>query len=633
MVKLMRKNRKILLAVFGALLMVMFLLSGPDVFRPDPMKRVIATAGAREVTFGQQAQADAEYAALKEFAPSVVDGLQIQHGTHWMLLSDEAVRAGLVGDQEDGRRLIPQIAEINLQPFARMIPPDQYQTQLDGLIQRLETEGRMTAAGRSQMTLEDFDRVLAKLQGVVRLRGQYINALRISDRRGVSQIKEAFDGVVVDGLVIPAERLMAGMPEPTEEQVQAQFQKYKDVQPGTGEFGFGYVQPPRVKYEVLELNRDAFKRSITLDPVAVSKYYLQNRSKYTGDEATETARVREDLLNARVEGMLSDADRMYMSRLKPELRNLPQDGAYRRLPAEWNTGGIRLGALAEAIGEGLKAAGHEVSPTVTVRDQGWVKVADLGQEPGVGRAQFRVGTLTGDLRRLVENLRELNPQATIGFQARVPFENYLVEPGTQNRFYVNVLEWRPESPAESIEEVRAEVVRDLKLKAAYDVLLARAEEVRSKAISQGLDAVAAEYPSPAPLGASDPTPRPVPVFRYASVNRRFATGELNQEKVREAVMSRAEELGVRLVATPENLPERTMTVAVPGKLSLAVVQVLGHRPVTLEDMRSLGRSTYSGFLMQELREVAPDADPFSFEAIQKRANYKTSKDGEKAEAS
>jgi hypothetical protein len=629
MTKLMRKNRKILMAIFGALLMVMFLLSGPNIFQPDPMKQVVATAYNREVRRAELNQADAEYAALSEFAPAVVEGLQIEHGAHWMLLSNEAMRAGLVGDQQDGRNLIPQIAEISLQMFAQSIPPDQYQTMRDQLAARLENEARPLAAAKSRMSLEAFDRTLAKLQGVVRLRGQYMNALRISDRRGVTRIKDMFDGIVVDGTVIPAERLLAEVPEPTEEEIQAQFERYKNVQPGTGEYGFGYIQPPRIKFEYMELDREALKHAVKLDPVAVSKFYLQNRSKYTGDEVTETPRVREDLLNARVDSLLADAERMYTSRLKPELRNLPQDGAYRRLPADWNQTGIRMATLAEAISEGFKAAGYDFSPTVTVRAEGWTKVQDLGREPGIGWAQFRIGTLQGDLRRLVENLRELNPRATIGFQAGIPFDTFLVEPGTQDRFYINVLEWRPESPAESIEEVRADVIRDLKLKAAFDRLVAMSDSLRSRAVTEGLDAIAAAYPAPAPLGAADPTPRPLPVFRYANMTRQFAPGELNHEVVRDAAMTRAGELGVKLVATPENLADRTIVVPVPGKLSLAIVQVLGHRPVTLETARSFGRGTYNYFLQQELRENT-EIDPFSFDALQKRANYKAAKEGEAA---
>jgi hypothetical protein len=241
-----------------------------------------------------------------------------------------------------------------------------------------------------------------------------------------------------------------------------------------------------------------------------------------------------------------------------------------------------------------------------------------------------VGTVEGDFRTLVENMRELKPASTVGFQAGVPFEGHLTDISTQNRYYINIIDWRPESAAESIEEVRADVVRDVKLKAAYDKLVVMASELKSQAVTEGMDKVAAAYAAPAPLGASDPTPRPVPVFRYATLNREFATGELNQKVVRDAVMDLGQSLGVKVVATPETKADRTLAVPVPSKLSVAIVEVLGHKPITLEDMRTLSRGVYARFGQQELSENAPPEDPFSFEAIQKRFDYKAAKDEEKA---
>ncbi|HYE62482.1 MAG TPA: hypothetical protein VD997_10860 [Phycisphaerales bacterium] len=629
MIKLMRKNRKILLAVFGAGLMVMFLLSGPQsIFQPDPTKAVVATVAGREVKAGEMGKYNSEYQAMKQLSAEVVERLQIENGEHWMLLTEEAKRAGLVGATGIDSRmsLFEQIAQVQLNRamqmgMLRINSQGEFNKAIDNAATNLEQQIKPRIAGQLRMSEEEFDRAVAKLHGVIRLRGQFQGAVRVSEKRSIAEVQKQYDAVVADGLVIPAEKISATMPEPTEEQVQAQFAQYKDVKPGTGEFGFGYVQPARVRFEYLVIDRNKLKALVKPDPVRVSKEYQKNRAKYTGDEATETPRVEADIVNTMVDQLIADAERIAAARLKTELRTLPVEGGKRKLPTDWDQRGLRLSGLAEALREGFKAQGYEYTPEVVVRNEAWTKVRELMREPGIGTAYFRTGTSSGDLRRLADSMSELNAQSGVPFQAKVPFETPLADMASGNRYYVNVLDWRAESPADSLEEVRGDVVRDLKLKAAYDQLVRQLDDLKSQAISSGLDAVAAQYPTPAPLGATDPTPKPLPVFRYATVTRDSATGELNAKEVRDAVVAKAQQLGVKMVATPENLPERTVAVAVPSKLSVAVVQILGHRPATQELMRTVSRGMVDQFAMQELREHNEN-DPFSFEALRARYDYK-----------
>jgi hypothetical protein len=628
MVKIMRKNRKVLLAVFGALLMVMFLLSGPQtIFQPDPEKAVVATVGSREVRALESRKASSEYEAMKQLTGELVQMLGIENSAHWMLLTEEAQRAGLVGATGETSRLalFQELSQVTLQNLLRsgrlnIQSQEEYQRLLDEMPMRMETESRPKIAGQLRMTQDEMDRAIAKLQGIYRLRTQYAKAVRLSEKRGIEKVQDLYDGVVVDGLSIPAEKLVKDMPEPSPEQVQAQFEKYKDVNPGTGEYGFGYVLPPRVKFEYMTISRDTLRSLVKLDPVKVSKHYLQNRAKYPGDETTETTRVEKDLTEAAVDQLMSEADRLYSARLKPDLRVLPIEGGKRKLPADWESKGVRLSGVSEAITAGFAEQGHAFSPPVVLENSGWTKVRDLGRVPGAGNATFRTGTVSGNLRDLVESMAELDPKTQVPFQARVPFELGLTD-AAGNRYFVNVLEWRGESPADALEEVRDEVVKDLKKKSAYDRLVSMQEDLRSQAITSGLDALAALYPTPAPVGATDPTPRPLPVYKFATVTRSFATAELNAKEVRDAVIAKAQALGLKLVATPENLPERTLTVPIPSALSVAVVQVLGNRPATQEIMRTMNRDTVTRFTNEELRQHN-EKDPYSFEALSARYEYK-----------
>src|SRR5262249_20056545 len=161
---------------------------------------------------------------------------------------------------------------------------------------------------------------------VMRLFEQYQTVLRISDRRAIAKVKHDFDRVLVDAVVVPASKAQDGIPEPAEAQVAEQYLKYKDVKPGAGEVGVGYLQPARVKLEWMMLDRDAISKTINIDPVDANKHWRQNKDKYKGEFAADRAAVEADLRAAKVDQILQDADRYYKTHLRQAIRSLTQDG-------------------------------------------------------------------------------------------------------------------------------------------------------------------------------------------------------------------------------------------------------------------------------------------------------------------
>jgi hypothetical protein len=79
------------------------------------------------------------------------------------------------------------------------------------------------------------------------------------------------------------------VPAPTDEQVKAQFDKYKNVEPdptpsGTGSnpLGFGYKYPNRVKYDAVVIRKDDVRKGVPpIDPRDVAEYYLRNKGQFT----------------------------------------------------------------------------------------------------------------------------------------------------------------------------------------------------------------------------------------------------------------------------------------------------------------------------------------------------------------
>jgi hypothetical protein len=188
-------------------------------------------------------------------------------------------------------------------------------------------------------------------------------------------------------------------------------------------------------------------------------------------------------------------------------------------------------------------------------------------------------------------------------------------------YYINVLDYRAESAPESIDEVKEEVTKDVKLMAAYESLKAQQAELQLLAVKDGLDAVAKRYPTPAAPGAPDQTPKPLQVMKLASVRRDVGQGVLDAAPVREAVMSAADALGQQFKATPEDAVDRTLAIAIPSQLSVAVVQIEGQVPVSVEDLRTFGKADFERVSQSELMKAQQSA-PFSFAAMKQRYDYK-----------
>jgi hypothetical protein len=582
---------------------------------------------------------------VKDLTGPLMQQLGIENATHWILLTREAEAAGMVGSEEDGSKWLPELSQALAPIYARADLLKQYgqfgeqllrmgyldsqiNQKASQLLPQIEAgleEARPRAASRNQLSLTDFDLALSKLRGITRLEKEYATAARVSDRRAISQIKRRFDSVQVDAVEIPASKAEAGIAEPTDAQIAEQFIKYKDVKPGTGEFGFGYLQPQRVKLEWMVLDRDVIGAAIALDPVNVYKYWQQHRDTFKGEFTAEKANVEKAVRSNAVDQVLADADRYYKASDKGAVRNLPQDGAFRKLPADWDQTRPTMATLAKSVMDNLKAGSHiEIpAPAVESRTDSWVKIVTARELPGVGGAQFQIGTKQGSLSDLLAQLHELNPAGDLGLQAKVPFETPLHD-GKGNVYYINVLDFRAESAPESIDEVKADVIKDLKLHAAYEKLKTEKDSYQLLAVTQGLEAVGKLFATPAPApaaGAPAAEPTPLPVQKFLNVRRDQADRPLDSKEARDAIMGVADALGPQFAAAPSNADQRTLSVAIPSELSVAIVQILGQTPVTLEQLHTVTKPFFDNLAQGDLMKVATSS-PFSFASMKERYGYK-----------
>ncbi|MBI1189868.1 MAG: hypothetical protein GC200_04200 [Tepidisphaera sp.] len=650
MVKILRKNSKWLMAIGGSLLMLTFLISGSNnPFAPDPDKMAVAEMMGKPVQRKEAGKFSIEFDALKEFVPGVVRlQLGVENGTHWMLLVREAESAGLVGEARDGADWLPElaqseaVAEVVSQygSFAQQLIQNRnfMQQQVDRIQTQL-SQALPIVAARNRMTTEEFEHALSRLRGVSRLINAYDGAARMSDRRLVLDARERLDGVIAKAVIIPADRLVSEIAEPTEEQLKAHFEKYQKVKPQDGEYGIGYVLPERVKLEWFEADAGEIAKIVKPDPIAVSKEYQLNRDKYPGEFAAEKGKIEQALIKSKTDEVMAEIDRVYKARVRAATRSLEADGPIRKLPADWESQRPTMESLANDVRQAVEESEGLKLPTfrvVRLADR-WVRLDEVSNMPGIGRGTVRLGSNSSSLEQVLASDADFDPKAPLGLQTLVPLDTP-VESG-QNRFYFCVLATKGEAPAESLDEVRDRAIADFKRIAAFEKLKGEVEQFKSTAVSEGLEAVAKMFEKP----ASGTTP-PIPALQVlddlrisrTSVGKEFSrpdatTQTLDVPEVRDEVMKQADALGPKAEATPENAAARTSVVPVPKSLCVAVIQQTQPVFMAKEDVRLLSHDVVTSLLRSEQREVVPQpTNPFSFDAMKERLGYKSKSEDKKS---
>jgi len=639
MLKILRKYNKWILGIGGSLLMVTFLFSGTSsLFQPDPRKRVLAEIGGSNVRAAEFDKAESEHRALMTFAPGTMAGLiGIQDGTHWLLITREAEAAGLIGEAGDGRDWLPELARIEAEFSVNRDPQAQLYRQFgmfeqmvdqraSQIMPMLEARKMAAASQGGGLTLQDFEQALAKLRGVQRLISAYSEAPRFSAQRAAQVGRKLIDAVFVEAVVIPSDARIAQVPEATEEQLQAHFEKYRAVEPGTGEMGFGYVQPQRVKLEWIELNRAQIEASIAVDPLAAYRAWQADRKQFAGEFEADRVKVETLLRSQAVEAVFVEADRVVKAKVRSATRRLVIDGGVRRLSPEWETERPRMSDVATAIVDGVKSAtGNTIPlPRLVERTEQWIRVPEAGSLEGIGLAEFRVGTRSGTLQSLLGSTHELTGEGNTLMQARVPFDTALRDqPG--NAYFLTVLDARKPAPADSLDEVRSQVIADARQASAFALLASDQSALLARAIASGLDGIATEFLPGTPLDQA--VAKPIRVTREGI---RGGPPSLDTQAVRDQILALADGLGPTANVPELNPEQKTAVVPLPAARSVAVVQLRAIRPMTIDDLRQLTRQVGLVLSREEERQRSlqsstpqtPTPAPFSIEALKQRAGFK-----------
>lgn len=613
MLKFLRQYQSWILAIGGTLLLITFLVPEAITGLANYSARTgttWATVGKDQVklTAGDLDDVRMELRVVDAVGNQVMRQIGADRDpAHWYLLTREAEEAGLVGGEGDGRAVIDALAK----QFAQN--PDQTLFNL---------------AQRSGTNPDTVLKTLAKMQGVMRLTGVTSSIGRVSDRRLESAASDALRGAACDTVVLDARTLAKPeVAEPTEEALLAQFEKFKETEPGKGERGFGYKLPDRVKLEWVEVAeapvRAAIEASGAVDTLALKKRFAADPAKYGADpalapkfadyEATVRTRTLDDLTAEK----MAEIAKFASDQLALPLRGLPREGSHFALPGDWSSRQLALPALADQIAQRF---GIPV-PTYRAVGETWLSAKDLDLVTGLGGATTdKLGATPLKVSQVTAKLKEFKPvEDTAPTQVGVALPPFT---GADKTIYVvRAIAADPSRAPATIDEVRVQVGDDVKSLERFAKLEAASSELLAKAKAEGPRAVANEYGATVEflptLREADP--------RFIGFGMKFGgdiPGLGNDPATVRAISREAARIPLDKPAGETPAGDRTFLVPVPDKMTLVLVRVDDVFPLTREEYQPLASNAR---VHRTLLDEKPDEDllgTYSLEALMARHRFK-----------
>ncbi|MCA9306512.1 MAG: hypothetical protein KDA16_08255 [Phycisphaerales bacterium] len=653
MLKFFRKYNMIILVVGGCFLMVAFLVgSSLQQLQGMMQNQTIATMRGVKISGNDYARAQTDFAIVKQMMdpvfPQFVNALEGTDGSGidtWLMLSTEAQRLGLVGGVQDGQNMVSLAADMAVDTYF------QYQYRMPVTPQLLEipevkTEYDAVHSAYSQImdqarqqilkrgnSERAVDMALARAHGVLRVfQANRNEASLVSAPELRAHAQEVLDVAVVGMVTLNALAAADELPEPTEDEIQTQYETYRTVRPGEGLLGFGYLRPPAVQVEWINIDQKVVANELPLDRVAVRVFHKNNKTQrgWSDDFETVKDQVEQAMRTERASEIVAsgvDAARNEMRRLSSPLSD---DGRFKKVPDDWRAKFASMDEIAGRIRETMtREAGVDVSAAVTVlttanEEDPWKSARQAMLLPGIGRsvnpgvgAAGRGWTTFGEYAL---QLRGLVPDDAATVQEGLVYGPLT---GGEDRYFFRVIDHREESPPESLEEVRTAVVKDARLLQGWNHLKAVvADEAKALAQAEGLDAVGRKYGMTAQrpfevsrLGMTPKMEKPQPI-----------RGE-NQPELRDAIMDLVEPWDPLVDVASLPLDQRVVVMPIEQAKGLVVVVVEGRYPATrerfFEAYTSVERAALSEFaasLNDNIYSTERLRERFDFKEVKKRGS-------------
>ena len=281
MMKWLRIHTKQIMVVVVLLAMLSF-VGGPslvNILAGNPAATVVMQVFDREVTQGELGVAQGEADELRNLLMNWKYDLKGEMSIrHWLMLSEEASRAGIsVPDQK-----IEQIIESR---------DTLRKSQGFPSLEDLRAQHRLS---RSRLK-----RAVARHQAIQENAGRVFGVSMPSETQIKHYVRQTEDRVKVKYAALDAAQFVDSTETIAEAEMQAHFDKYKNVLPEESETGFGYRYPRRVTLQYVTASVVDVERRVDVSLEEIKTYWkgrdkegLLNRDKYkktiTIDDPTAT---------------------------------------------------------------------------------------------------------------------------------------------------------------------------------------------------------------------------------------------------------------------------------------------------------------------------------------------------------
>ncbi|MGD9690703.1 MAG: hypothetical protein AB7K52_13550 [Phycisphaerales bacterium] len=607
MLKWLRKYSKALLIFFGVFLMIAFLMPQAISQIGQDAAQTLFTLDGRRVTAKEAQRKNMELNAVEMATfgmfPRIVGVDSSGSGgvDHWIMATEATRRAQFFGAAGDGPEIIPAAAEASVMSgidpmFLAMAQQNpQLRDQIMQTIDQRITDASSalpTLAARNGLSERELDLGLAAAKGMFRMREAYLTAPRLSENRLIRRAREALDQAEMQVLFIGVEPALAQIPDPPEAALQEHFDRYKDKTAGVDESPFGYMRPRRYKLEWITLERAAIENAVKIDAIDVQKKLLAGEAKEITDAAARRSEIERRLKSDAVERVLSEARLAFKAEVLGATRSLATVDGFYVVPESWQR--APLAGVAERVATKVREqTGIAIPlPTINVRDAQWITDEDLVKLPGLGAATYRRGNGSVSVAQMLPFVKELRrpeePRIDLPLQTGVPFTEPVTD-FTGNQHYFTVIDARPASPAESLAEVRAEVINDRKKADAYAALAEKVSLFETLAIAQGFDALVEQ--ARASGGVSTDLRSGVRVSRRQVSPTDFAA---NTKAFIDAAARKMDALDATVPLDKAPPGDLFVAVAAPAKLGVVVGKFTTFSPATSQRFRSLTREIARG---------------------------------------
>lgn len=656
MLKFLRRYQKWILAIGGSLLMVAFLLPqalqrwGENMFR-----RIEATYVLNDRTYkvsnAEWQRTIIEFAILHEGFPGELDRLlnpkglpkddpdylEVVNASHWFLLTLAAREAGLTSTASEGEATLRTYAAQWLQQNPDLLG------NLDRVYDMIMDAPRRAVSGRMGQD-RDIHRAYANYLAVGRLISLYQTAGVEPDWR-LKELLERFERTLHTSMVfLEADKFTADLETPNEEETQSHFEEFKATAPGEGPYGIGYLQPDRVKIEYLVIDYNSIYDAISVTGKDARKWYSQNKDNRemfplapNQTEAPPYEEVMDDVITAYRHLQTEQQAREVINFVKAQLlratQGLKRDGDYRILPDDWAQRRLSFESLRDEI-----IAKFGCAVRYHAEADRWLALDELARQPSLGSAIRKLGTRDVSIQELVGSIREFDNVTITGLQVGLTDPEPLrvrtwernvkigrTQEALRDILFYRVLDADPERPARDVDEVRDELVANVKRIKAFNALSDSIDAWKEKAVTLGLDAVAEELRVQA---------TPLAVRRYdRTVLDRFGwvpttMGLADRSDVlAEQIYDRAKDWDPLVPADEHDMADRVIVCPIPTKLCVAIVRIDSIQPMTREAWRQIisrwrytFRSTVSDLIAGSERQYRAPT-PFSYDDLLARYQF------------